>query len=440
MPDQILPAVVISDIPPVYTAIAEWLACSIYILLFEKRFNRWITALFSAIALASLITVYHLSSVCTGILLLVMTIALAVMFLYIYLCVRGTFKDAGYLLARAFIFAELIAALEWMLEYFFLAFSSVLAVACLPVVYGGLAVLLYFAERRHFPPLQSNTKNLITALLMSLIIFAVSNISFLSSNTPMSGTSPTDIFYIRFLCDFCGMLLLYIIQEQRFADAKNTEIRMMENMLSRQYEEYTRSKENIDLIRRHCHDLKHQIQVIRQETDDAKRMHYLNEIEKDIRDFNFQYHTGSPALDIILTSKDRIMRQENIHFTCMVDGTKLDFIDTMDICSIFGNSLDNAIESLVQLEDREKRLLKLTVFSQNEYLIIKLENYFNSPLIIQNGHFQTTKAHKQKHGIGLMSIRATAEKYGGTVKITTENNWFTLCLLFPLSDKTEIKE
>lgn len=434
MPD-FLPVVNLTDIPTVYTAIAEWLSCTVYICLFPKRLNRWLTALISVGFLSLQIGLYIATDIYAFNLLIAMTVALASMFAYLFVCCRIRTKDAGYILARAFIFAELIASLEWMLEYFLSSLSPIGAKAVLPVVYGGLSVLLFFAERRHFPPLQCNTKSLISALLMSLIVFIVSNISFLSSNTPMSGTSSTDIFYIRFLCDLCGMLLLYIIQEQRFADKQNNEIHQMENVLARQYEQYTSSKENIDLIKRRCHDLKHQIQVIRQEQNDEKRLKYLDKIEKDVQNFDVHYDTGSPVLDIILTGKARTMQQENIQFTCMADGRQLSFIDTMDICSLFGNSLDNAIEALRQLDETEKRLLKLTVFSQNNYLIVKIENYFKTPIIVQDGVFRTTKNDSQNHGIGLASIRATAEKYGGTIKIDTENHWFTLCILFPLANK-----
>ena len=49
----------------------------------------------------------------------------------------------------------------------------------------------------------------------------------------------------------------------------------------------------------------------------------------------------------------------------------------MDLCSIFGNALDNAIESAEKLEDPEKRQIKVYVYAQNQFVIIRFENFYD---------------------------------------------------------------
>jgi sensor histidine kinase regulating citrate/malate metabolism len=66
--------------------------------------------------------------------------------------------------------------------------------------------------------------------------------------------------------------------------------------------------------------------------------------------------------------------------------------------------------------------------------MIRVENYFESPLDMTNGEIQTTKKDKDYHGYGVKSIRYTAEQYGGSVSITAEDNWFYLRILIPISD------
>lgn len=51
----------------------------------------------------------------------------------------------------------------------------------------------------------------------------------------------------------------------------------------------------------------------------------------------------------------------------VADGTLLDFMDIMDICSIFGNALDNAIECELKIADKEKRLIHVTVSQQKNF-------------------------------------------------------------------------
>ena len=68
-------------------------------------------------------------------------------------------------------------------------------------------------------------------------------------------------------------------------------------------------------------------------------------------------------------------------------------LDTLDICSIFGNALDNAIECVEKFEEKDKRIIRLQVFAQNQFLIICLENYCdNHNLQLEEGLPGTTRA------------------------------------------------
>jgi sensor histidine kinase regulating citrate/malate metabolism len=121
----------------------------------------------------------------------------------------------------------------------------------------------------------------------------------------------------------------------------------------------------------------------------------------------------------------------------VADGSLLDFMDTMDICSIFGNALDNAIESQLKIPDKEKRLIHVTVTKKKSFLIIRFENYFEGDLSYKEGLLTTTKKEKQFHGYGIKSIRHTVEKYEGAVDIETDHNWFNLRILIPLEEEEE---
>ena len=103
--------------------------------------------------------------------------------------------------------------------------------------------------------------------------------------------------------------------------------------------------------------------------------------------------------------------------TCVVDGPLFDFMDVMDICSIFGNALDNAIEYEKQIPDKEKRLIHVTAFSQKNFLITRFENYCEDSLAFDENLPVTTKGDARFHGYGLKSIRYTVRKYGGEVDV-----------------------
>ena len=66
---------------------------------------------------------------------------------------------------------------------------------------------------------------------------------------------------------------------------------------------------------------------------------------------------------------------------------------------------------------------------------IRVENTYDGAFRADGTLPKTTKTDARYHGYGLKSIYDTAEKYGGTAEITTQENQFTLKVLFPIKQK-----
>ena len=107
----------------------------------------------------------------------------------------------------------------------------------------------------------------------------------------------------------------------------------------------------------------------------------------------------------------------------------------MDVSNLFGNALDNAIESVDKIADPERRLIHLSVARQKGFAAIRIENCYDGELHFANGLPITTKKDVGYHGFGVKSIQNTAAKYGGTATITTHDGWFELRVLIPRGQK-----
>ena len=59
----------------------------------------------------------------------------------------------------------------------------------------------------------------------------------------------------------------------------------------------------------------------------------------------------------------------------MVDGKLLNFMNTTDVYALFGNLMDNAIESVIKEADEEKRIISVSIKIQNHGVHIHSENY-----------------------------------------------------------------
>ena len=310
-------------------------------------------------------------------------------------------------------------------------------VCILAVVYAAVYGVVFALERNYndiASPLHVHKKEFLSTLFIGVAVYAASNLSYVSPDTPFSGKMTAEIYNIRTLVDLGGMAILFAHHMQLVEYRRKKERDALQNVLQAQYAQYRSAQDSIDLINKKYHDLKHQIAVLRSETSEEKA-HYLDAMEQEIRSYEAQNKTGNEVLDTILTSKSLYCQQHGITLTCVADGAALDFMDTMDLCSLFGNALDNAIESVEKLPDSEQRLIHLVVARQKSFLWIRVENTYDGAFQADGSLPKTTKTDARYHGYGLKSIYDTAEKYGGTAEITTQENQFTLKVLFPIKQK-----
>ena len=82
--------------------------------------------------------------------------------------------------------------------------------------------------------------------------------------------------------------------------------------------------------------------------------HISKKIEKSVQIYSAIVRTGNEILDTILTEKSLICENSGIHINCVADGSLLAFMNPVDLYTLFGNALDNAIEAVRKLESKEK--------------------------------------------------------------------------------------
>lgn len=427
------------EIPRIYTALAEWGACTLYILQMPGRFSGWkrwgIAAAF--LGLQSLFMVLT-GDLAIAFWLVCMLAAVFLMYLFIRLETSVSQTAAGYCCIRAFVFAEFVASLEWEIHCFFWPDAAPgiwRQTGLLAVIYGTAFLLMHFLERRFYfrerKP-EISRRDFGAALIIGISAFAISNLSFVSVNTPFSVNYDSSIFVIRTMVDLGGVAILFAHHVQCYDLQVRRELEAVQNVLQNQYLQYQQSRESIELINRKYHDLKHQIAFLRTETDEERKKAYLDEMEADIKNYEAQNKTGNSVLDTVLTSKSLYCSQHQITLTCVADGSLLGFMKVMDICTIFGNALDNTIEYVETIAEPEKRLIHVSVFSQQGFVMLRFENYCESELEFEEDLPKSTKKDAAFHGYGLKSIRHVAQTYGGTVTVRNENNWFELNVLLPV--------
>ena len=298
--------------------------------------------------------------------------------------------------------------------------SHLIEVGVCAVVYVVAWLILVYRRRS-----ADNSKSIKAKTLFSLLVLFVC--IGLSRITTDDGTRGSLAFWAESLYAVISCILiigmLFSITQN---DRKQNEVDMMAELLHREKEQFRLVKENIDIINIKCHDLKHQLSALRGNLSEE----YVKEIENAVMIYNSSVKTGNDILDVILTEKSLFCEKNHVCLTCAVNGAQLAFMDNMDIYSLFGNALSNAIESVSRIDDEERRCISLSSKTSGGFFSVHIENFYDGELQFENG-LPLTRGDKNYHGFGLKSMKHIAEKYGGCMSVTAADGKFCLDFLFP---------
>lgn len=222
----------------------------------------------------------------------------------------------------------------------------------------------------------------------------------------------------------------YIYEMAVLRNERNVFARLMEEKRL----QYEFSKENIEIVNRKCHDLKHQLLAL-EAADGSERRKMIEETKKSVEIYDSVVRTGNEVLDVLLTEKSVLCARRGIRFSCMVRVERLGDIGIIDLYTMLGNAMDNAMECVEQFADKEKKVISLNAETKGKMLCFSVENYYEGEIVLFRGIPATSKKDKENHGIGVRSIQRLAQSYGGDIRINLQNHIFVLQIAVPLSKK-----
>lgn len=231
------------------------------------------------------------------------------------------------------------------------------------------------------------------------------------------------------------IILIIIISKRKRILEENINILERNSTIKQQY--YENIKLNYENIRRIKHDIKNHIISINtliseKHYEEAKK--YIRHIENNIDYSCLDISTNNKIVDAIVFSKMETCKLENIDLYLDIKVPKEVSLDEFDICVIYGNLLDNAIQACKKVNEKElKRYIKLKNFVKGDYLFINIKNSYNEKIKVKDGNFITSKKDKENHGIGIESVKKSIKKYDGNIKISYEKKEFSVSIIIPIT-------
>ena len=244
--------------------------------------------------------------------------------------------------------------------------------------------------------------------------------------TPYRIQGMADIYFVlfpAFIMLFFAIIVIYIM----YIEKKN-EIQLVNNqneMIEKNYKEMLLLYQKRERV---FHDMKNHLSVLSlliAEKDLERAESYINKIHQPIQELEHKKYTGNRIVDIILADKAEKAQTYDILLQIKSGMLETGRIQDIDWCSILANLMDNAIEACLKL-DKPERWIKV-VLNQNECAtMIEVSNSFNGVIKEANGLFESSKANKSLHGLGMKSVQSSVEKYNGILENSYEENVFTI--------------
>ena len=190
---------------------------------------------------------------------------------------------------------------------------------------------------------------------------------------------------------------------------------------TRYYEEKMRDEERIKEI---YHDMKNHLLLLEEEWGE-KHSTGIENLRKEMAQYENYYRTGNKFVDIILKDKLTKAAEYGIHIEDSVELIDIDFIEPLDLSTVFGNLLDNAIEACRLIEEPEKRQISISSKRENNILVISIKN---------NRVCGNIKNAPKKviHGYGLANVTAAVHKYEGEIDIMEGEQEFAVNIVIPI--------
>lgn len=302
-----------------------------------------------------------------------------------------------------------------------------------------LTKILYFFVGKILNGLLFERKNLVNwqwiVIGCSLVFSTVAGKTLITLSRDFPGIQMQEqkLMLLCVSCIWLMCLIMYFVVQQMSKDNQTK----LEYELMKEKEKY--SKESMEIIKRSNeelrefkHDLKNYLLPLQEAMEtmpQSEMVKVWKKINQKIEDVQTLIQTGNSYVDSMINTKITLARSEKVDVKCTIL-SKMEGIDDLEFCTVFGNLMDNAIEA--ERKVTEKKEIIIFVEEKMGYLRLEIQNKIEKSVLNENSSLNTTKKDTSSHGIGHKSVKRTMEKVGGALKYYETGDLFCAEAVFPI--------
>ena len=226
-------------------------------------------------------------------------------------------------------------------------------------------------------------------------------------------------------CVGTAVIMFRMFSEMTKKDQLADQLKLLERQSRLELAYYTALDEKTREVRRLKHDFNNQLQTaysIFAQGNHAEARTYLSQLEQRVRETGPAYYCANPIVNAILWDKEKTARDRGVTFQAKVSLSEQTGLAKVDLCSVFSNLLDNAIEAAGCCAGGR---VSVQAYVQGGYCVVRVENSISENRDIVSGR----KEKKPGHGYGIPILKSICEKYDGTYSAGQRNGCYQAVIM-----------
>lgn len=347
-----------------------------------------------------------------------------VFFLTVYFCCEGY---AVQRMAVAMMFASTAFSVNALIDNYITDFFQHIS----PIPFRLLFyTVFYLWLKEHAPEKDYELSPVLWKLLLSLtvtplgIVLALILLQDISTRDSDAHISNMVLLVLSCL-SFIGLLRTVSVL------AKQTKMEKQQQLYEVNRSYYENLEQQQFEIRRLRHDMANHMQALLSLPDDQKEEYIEELIKLPVMQGNMRY-CENEVVNAVITAKMGWIEREGIRLKADIAIPESVSVSKIDLCALFADSLDNAIEACRKLKPEEKHI-DLEAKTKKGLLVCRMVNPLPEPDRVREnqGLPETSKKDKTRHGLGLRSIQDIVIRYGGRLEIKQSEGLFSLFFYIP---------
>lgn len=208
------------------------------------------------------------------------------------------------------------------------------------------------------------------------------------------------------------ILLVLNFQEQVEKDREHMQIQNEYKRLNMEKAYYDILDQQNQQLLMYAHDVKNHLAAIQNLSTEPSVHAYVSKLSGQINSYTRTCHSGNMMLDVMINKYVIECDRHGVSFDYNVKLYNMGDIEDLDLVSILGNLMDNALDA-AEASNRKEVFLETTY--RNTYHVLLIRNSSLPPKEL-NGHLVTSKIGSTAHGFGLKSVAKTLIKYQGDLQ------------------------